>query len=160
MPWYVYVAELGFLGKLPLAPGTWGSAAAALLYAVLFYAGIEPWFLAILTILLVAASIPLCNWASLYMGQQDPANVVLDELVGQWITLYPYFWLPLWTENSYNVYAGFLAGFLLFHFFDVLNIFPINRIENLEGGWGIVLDDCMAGLYAQGVLYLLASYLS
>lgn len=160
MPWYVYVSELGFLGKLPLAPGTWGSAGAALMYAGLFYVGVESWFLAILTILLTAGSIPLCNWASLYMGQQDPANVVLDELVGQWIALYPYLWLPLWTESGYTVYTAFLVGFVFFRFFDALNVFPVNRIEGLGGGWGIVLDDCMAGLYAQGSLYLLASYIS
>jgi phosphatidylglycerophosphatase A len=160
MPWYLYVSELGVLGKLPLAPGTWGSAGALLLYAGLFYAGVEGWLLGLFTVLLTAASIPLCNWASLYMAQQDPSNVVLDELVGQWIAVHPYFWLPLWMDTGYPLYAGFLAGFLLFRFFDILMVFPVNVLENLEGGWGIVLDDCMAGLYANGLLYLLASYLS
>ncbi len=159
MPWYLYVSELGFLGKLPVAPGTWGSAGSTLLYGGLFYAGIDPWFLAILTVILTALSIPLCNWGSLYMGQQDPSNVVLDEMVGQWIALYPYFWFPFWTESGYSIYTGFLAGFLFFRFFDICNIFPINWIEDLDGGWGIVLDDCLAGLYAQGVLCLFGSYL-
>ena len=158
MPWYVYVCDLGFLGKLPLAPGTWGSAGSALIYWGLLGAGAPEWLLWVLTGILLIGSIPLCNWSSLYMAQQDPSNVVIDELVGQWITYVPFLWAPVWMGAGVPQEMALLAGFLAFRFFDVLNVFPVNVIENLPGGWGIVLDDVAAGLYANGVLWVTGAY--
>lgn len=158
MPWYVYVCELGFLGKLPLTPGTWGSAGSALLYWGLLRAGTPAWLLGVATVVLLVGSIPLCDWASLYMAQQDPSNVVLDELVGQWITYVPILWGPVWIGAGHSEELALLAGFFVFRFFDVLNVFPVNAIEELPGGWGIVLDDVAAGLYANGLLWLVGAY--
>lgn len=159
MPWYVYVCELGFLGKLPLAPGTWGSAGSALVYWGLLRAGTPEWLLGGITVLLVAGSIPLSNWASLYMAQRDPSNVVIDELVGQWTTYVPYLWVPVWVGAGYSQEVGLLAGFFVFRFFDVLKVFPANLVEELPGGWGIVLDDVAAGVYANVALWLVGTYL-
>jgi phosphatidylglycerophosphatase A len=151
------VCELGFLGKLPVAPGTWGSLGATLLYAGLFELGVPVEALGVLTLVLIPAVIPICNWTSLYMAQKDPSNVVIDELVGQWLALFPVYWSSAWI--GFRV-EGLLAGFFLFRFFDVLNVFPLGRIERWSGGWGIVLDDCMAGLYASGFLMVVVQYLN
>lgn len=155
MPWYVYVCEGLGLGRLPLAPGTWGSLGGALLYTAGFVV-LPGWFLGLLTVVLLVVSVPLCNWASLYLARKDPRNVVLDEIVGQWITFFPFFWFPHW---PYWIGYGFLAGFFAFRFFDALNVFPVNYIEGLQGGWGIVLDDVMAGVYANLTLILVGRYL-
>lgn len=154
MPWYVYVCELIGLGQLPIAPGTWGSLGATILYAGL-YMVCPVWLLAVFTVLILVGSIPLCNWASLYMAQHDPSNVVLDELVGQWIALFPGVWIVSWDGS---LLGAFVTGFLIFRVFDVLNVFPVNVIEKLPGGWGIVFDDVMAGIYANLILHLITIY--
>ncbi|MFB6344582.1 MAG: phosphatidylglycerophosphatase A [bacterium] len=154
MPWYVYTCEGYGLGRLPVAPGTWGSLGATILYSG-GYKVLPVWMLGLLTGLLLVGSIPLCNWASLYLAQQDPRNVILDEIVGQWIALFPLFWFPHW---PHSIWAGFLAGFFCFRVFDVLKIFPINYLQNLKGGWGIVMDDVLAGAFANGTLFLTALY--
>lgn len=154
MPWYVYVCEGFGFGRLPVAPGTWGSLEGLLLYAA-GYMVMPPWLLGVLTMLLLVGSIPICNWASLYMAQQDPQNVIIDEIVGLWVALFPLFWLPEW---PFSIWYGFLAGFFVFRFFDIFNVFPINYLEELEGGWGIVLDDVLAGVYTNAVLLLIGLY--
>lgn len=154
MPWYVYASEGFGFGRLPVAPGTWGSLEGLLLYAA-GYAVLPVWLLGVFTLLLLIGSIPLCNWASLYMAQQDPGNVIVDEIVGQWIALFPLLWLPEW---PFSVWAGFAASFVVFRFFDILNVVPINFLEELPGGWGIVLDDVLAGLYANAVMVLIGVY--
>ena len=74
----------------------------------------------------------------------DPSFVVIDEVAGQLITLFliPFSWIYL------------LAGFLLFRAFDILKPFPARRAEELPGGWGIMLDDIFAGIYANLFLQL------
>ena len=76
---------------------------------------------------------------------EDPKIVVVDEVVGQWVTL---FGLELG-------WAGLLAGFLLFRLMDIWKPFPIRRLEAIGGGWGVMLDDLLAGVYAYAVLRLL-----
>ncbi len=156
IPWYVYVCELGILGRLPLSPGTWGSLGATLAYWGLCSLGVPVEVLGILTMVLIPGVVPLCTWTSLHMERGDPSNIVVDELIGQWIALFPIFWLQYWTGN---LVWGILIGFVLFRFFDVLTVFPANLLERLKGGWGIVLDDCMAGLFANTSVVILGLYL-
>ena len=142
-PWYYYVAQLWGLGRLPGAPGTWGSLGAVAVFIPLQMFCPEP-ALSVVVVAVVLLSFPICNWASAYMGQWDPDNVVYDELAGQWLALWPMVWLEFWP----NPWWGFLAGFFLFRFFDIIKIFPANRFDRMENGYGITLDDIMAGIYA------------
>lgn len=125
-------------GYLPKAPGTWGSLAALPFAWVIlnFFPG--PY-------LLLAASGALLFvgvWASALhsqtLGSHDAGEIVVDEVVGQWIVLAVAPYSPL----------GWLAAFLLFRFFDVVKPWPISWIDKrVTGGWGIMLDDVVAGLF-------------
>ena len=101
----------------------------------------------IISIVLAVVSIPLCTQAQkIFNKGKDPQNVVIDEVVGvQFVAI----WFNLFqklTIFSFNIPLWLLL-LLIYSFFDALEPFPIKRIEKLFGGWGIVLDDLMAGLY-------------
>ena len=132
-------------GSLPVAPGTWGSLA-ALPFAWAIASVFEPWALAVAA----AALFPVGCWASaIYMrrtGKADPGPVVIDEVVGQWLTLAvaPAGWLP------------YAIGFLLFRVADVLKPWPASWADRgVHGGLGVMLDDVFAAVYAGAGLYLL-----
>ncbi|NPB05897.1 MAG: phosphatidylglycerophosphatase A [Aquificae bacterium] len=130
-----------FVGLLPKAPGTWGSAAALPLAWALWKLG--PLFYAAFTALLFL----LGTWASgLYAERskkEDPDEVVVDEVVG---ILTVFFFVQPTPVNL-------LFGLLLFRFFDVLKPPPVSWFEKLGGGWGIMADDAAAGVLAGLVLY-------
>ena len=130
-------------GFAPAARGTWGSAAAILLSIPLAYAGWRPlYFLA-----LAAVLTPFAIWSATRMerqlGRTDPPQVVVDEVVGQWIALAG--------ATSLN-WKSWLAAFVLFRIFDIRKPPPVRQCERLPGGYGIVADDAMAGVYAALVL--------
>lgn len=79
-------------------------------------------------------------------GKSDPQTVVVDEVVGQWIGL---------AGASSLGWKQVLAAFLLFRLFDIVKPFPVARLEQAPGGWGIMLDDVMAGAYTALVMVLL-----
>ena len=82
------------------------------------------------------------------MNQKDPGIVVIDEVVGVMITLWG---LPL-------IWPVMICGFFLFRAFDMFKIYPINKFEAHPGGWGIMLDDCMAGVYTNIILRIAMRY--
>ena len=101
----------------------------------------------IISIVLAVVSIPLCTQAQkIFNKGKDPQNVVIDEVVGvQFVAI----WFNLFqklTIFSFNIPLWLLL-LLIYSLFDALEPFPIKRIEKLFGGWGIVLDDLMAGVY-------------
>lgn len=141
-------------------PGTWGSAAAALLWtipALLLHLGAAP--LAALTLasaaLATALGVPASTIAARESGRKDPGFVVIDEVAGQWITLLA---LTLGSAYARLNAAHIVLGFLLFRLFDVTKPFPIRHIEKLPEGWGIVFDDLAAGLYAGLALLLISRW--
>ena len=132
-------------GWLPVAPGTWGAALAALL----------AWPLALATPQLLVPELIVLIVAFSWIGAlgsdaladdwgADPGQTVIDEMVGMWITL-----LGLPMDWRY-----WLAGFLLFRLFDIVKPLGIRRLESITGGWGVVLDDVMAGVYANLLLQI------
>ena len=128
------VATFFYLGKLPFAPGTWGSLGALLLWLLLPVAfSIHLSVIVILFVLGVYSS----NKMAKYLDNHDPSEVVIDEVVGMGISL---FMLP----HSLGLY---LFAFILFRIFDIIKPLFIYRIQNLSGGWGIMLDDVLAGLF-------------
>lgn len=131
-------------------PGTYGSVAAMLLWAL---AGIglhaSPQLLLILLLagifFSIALGVPAATIAARESGRHDPGFVVIDEVAGQWITL-------LFSPADWR--HGLIA-LVLFRLFDITKPFPVRRLERLPEGWGIVFDDVAAGLYALGVASLL-----
>ena len=139
-------------------PGTWGSAAAALLWAIpalLFHLSAPA--LALVTLagaaLAIALGVPAATIAARESGREDPGFVVIDEVAGQWITLLA---VTLGSAHARPDATHILLGFLLFRVFDIFKPFPIRRLEKLPEGWGIVFDDVAAGLYAGLALWLLS----
>ncbi|MFH1682136.1 MAG: phosphatidylglycerophosphatase A [Candidatus Eisenbacteria bacterium] len=146
LSWWIYSAAGA--GLAPVAPGTAGSAAAA---AFLLLPGRIPGIPAwthpgwgALLVLLFFAGVWSCRAAEAAHGR-DPGIVVVDEVVGMLVAL---FLVP-------NSLAAVAAGFFLFRLFDIVKPFPVRLAEKARGGWGILLDDVAAGIYANLALRLL-----
>lgn len=150
-------------GLSPLAPGTAGAAAAAGIYCVLmvlFPAESSFWTLVRLLILavMIVSGIAVGVWATGRMSTDadpDPGSAVWDEFVGMWITLIPTAWAA-W-DSILNLSTPWwplwwvALCFLAFRAFDTLKPWPCRRLEDLHGGWGIMLDDVAAGVWALAV---------
>jgi len=133
------IAGLGPIGKMPRAPGTWGSVVAVLVAPVLFLP-----LHGLLRLVLLAAIFYIGGKAATrteeLLQQKDPGRVVIDELLGQWITF-----LPFASPTTFEL----AAGFILFRVFDILKPPPIRASENwLPDGYGVMIDDVLAGVYA------------
>jgi phosphatidylglycerophosphatase A len=145
------VATLGPLGHFPKAPGTWGSLAAAVAAPSLFLSLALPWRAAALLGVFIVGTWA-CGRAEIILGKKDPGCVVVDELFGQWIALFFFQAMPLW-------YLA--AAFALFRVFDILKPWPVKWAETaFPGGFGVMIDDGVAGLYAMGCLHLVAYLVS
>lgn len=126
-------------GYAPIASGTVGSALAMAWYAI---PGAEmPALLLPMTIGLFFWGVRIAEQMEAYYGP-DPAEVTVDEVVGQWITV---LFLP-------KSLALMVAGFLLFRIFDIIKPFPARRFDRRRGGYAIMMDDVVAGIYANLVL--------
>ena len=133
------------LGRVPVAPGTAGSLGAlALGMLLVHYRGWGPAEFALLATAWLAPSIWAAHVVSTESGEKDPSRIVVDEAVGQWLTLAG--------ATAYN-WKSWLAAFLLFRAFDIWKPPPVRQAEGLPGGLGIVADDVVAGLYAALVLF-------
>jgi phosphatidylglycerophosphatase A len=149
MPWWIIATFFGAGFGKP-APGTWGSVAAVLLwaaYAFVFHPAPHTLLIALLIgiALTLILGIPAATVAARESGLHDPQFVVIDEVAGQWIALL----------GSHANWRHALIALILFRLFDITKPFPVRQLEALPDGWGIVLDDVGAGLYALGVASLL-----
>ncbi|MFP4236518.1 MAG: phosphatidylglycerophosphatase A [Desulfonatronovibrio sp.] len=139
------VATLSFIGRLPKAPGTWGSLAAVVAAPWLFIPFSVSTKILILIILFFAGSLA-CSAAEKMYGRKDPGQAVIDEVLGQW-TVFLFI-----SQASLSV---LVLGFILFRIFDISKPFPIRRSERwLPGGYSVMLDDLLAGIYALLALIL------
>ena len=147
--WLLFHETIGtgfFTGYLSIAPGTFGSWTAACLIWISTHFFVLP----IWQVSLVGAFI--CFILGLYSSnyllqtsqEKDPSYIVIDEFAGMFLS---YALVPLTLTN-------FFLGFIFFRFFDILKPWPIRRLEFFQRGWGIMLDDILAGVYAGIVLFL------
>jgi phosphatidylglycerophosphatase A len=135
----VELACLGPIGRLPVAPGTWGSLVTAV-FAPWLFLPLGPWARVAVLILLFFAGAIWATKAEKILGRKDPQPVVVDEVLGQLVCFAPFLVISIWE---------LIIGFVLFRIFDVVKPFPIRRSETwLPGGYGIMLDDLLAGAYA------------
>jgi phosphatidylglycerophosphatase A len=137
--WALAIGTFGFIGLSPVASGTVGSAAGALLY---YYIPLlhNNFLLLAFSILIFIAGTVSTDVIELKLGKHDPGIVVIDEVLGQWMALF-----SLW-------YIGdpvfIIAAFLFFRFFDIIKLYPASLFENRFGGTSVMLDDVVAGIYA------------
>ena len=144
------------LGYAPVAPGTFGSAAVAGVFLAVVWGGGS----AVTVAAVMLAVALLGGWATVRYGEgaiaklgPDPSQIVSDEACGQAIT---YLWLwELSRDNPGQVLVLTGAGFLLFRAFDIVKPPPVRQLERVKGAWGVLLDDIMAGVYANVVLQVL-----
>ncbi len=141
------LATCGGVGNLPRMPGTWGTLAALPLWWLLQH--LSPWGYVLALALLTAASIGITGLAQEYLGPDHP-SIVLDEVVGLLAALA---WVPL-------LWPWVLTGFTLFRLLDIGKPFPIKDCERLPGGWGVTLDDLVAGVMARGLLEVIMKVVS
>lgn len=146
------VATWFWIGHIPIAPGTFGSLVALpAAWAILTFGGE---YRQGLLFLAGCAAFVVGIWASgryaRHSRQDDPKEVVVDEVMGQWFALV--FALP---DHIWHLAVGFLA----FRLFDILKPWPANWADKrIKGGWGIMLDDLVAGIYAAAIVYAVAHF--
>jgi len=132
-------------GYAPIAPGTAGSLAALIIAWVLHtYTGASAIGMAWLSVALSLPGIWAADVVAREIGRKDPPIVVVDEVVGQWMTLAG--------ATALN-WKSWLVAFALFRLFDIWKPPPVRQLEHLPGGLGIVADDAMAGVYGALVLF-------
>lgn len=136
-------SSFAYVGYAPIAPGTAGSVAGLVVWWFLARES-TPTSLALLVIGLGGLGVWAAGVTEREAGRTDPGIVVIDEVVGMLVTLA---FVPVGA-------TGVLVAFLLFRLFDIIKPFPARLSERLPGGWGIMIDDVIAGLYANLVLQL------
>src|SRR4030043_586419 len=142
---FIIILATGFgVGYSPIAPGTLGTLIAIVVYY--FLSNIRSPIYEITLIGFFFLSVWVSQKAEIFFGKRDDQRIVIDEIVGFLITM---IWVP-------KTIRFVIIGFFLFRFFDILKPFPIRRLEKgFKGGFGVVLDDVVAGVYANIVLHLL-----
>lgn len=149
--WANLIATFFGAGRLRPGPGTWGSIATVLCWALIAWllpVSLRTPIAVLLSLFIIAVGIPAATAVARASGKKDPQWVVIDETAGQLIALIgvPFAW------------KSFLVSLILFRFFDILKPPPVRQLERLPEGTGIVLDDVAAGLYALLVMHLLLRF--
>jgi phosphatidylglycerophosphatase A len=139
----VFIATFGYCGYFPFAPGTIGSAAGLLVYALVWWTGSR-----VVEIGLIVGLFAIGSWAGTiaeqYFGGIDPGPIVVDEVVGMLITLA---FIPVGL-------SGAILGFFIFRVYDIIKPYPAARLEKLHGGLGVMADDAMAAVYGNITLQI------
>ena len=126
---------------MPIAPGTWGSLVAIIGWW-LWLQYLDPLVFIVLIIAIFAIGVFTTNTIIAHTGEKDPSSVIIDEVVGQWLGL-----LILPDGMLYIV-----GAFVLFRFLDIFKPWPIRQMEQFPKGWGVMLDDTLAGLLTLGLI--------
>ena len=145
------------LGRLPVAPGTWGSLPVMIIFGIMCRLHLPEFSISIVMAALVVAGSFICvKFAPAVIaatGKNDPGEVVADELAGQAVTFLAVMFLSLQELSTGQICITAVFGFLLFRLFDIVKPWPIHKLEKLPKGWGILADDLLAGVYAGIVLF-------
>ncbi len=149
------IATVGGVGLLRPAPGTWGSLVGLALGVVLHMLGG-----ALLLVLATLAVTALGYWAvnvEVGASEDDPSEIVIDEVAGQWVALWPVsVGASLTMVDILSLYPGLITAFLAFRFFDILKPGPVGWADQQHGAFGIMADDVIAGWLAAMIVALFA----
>ena len=132
------ISTVFYIGRLPLAPGTWCSFIAFLMWYFIGSYNIEGVFILYASLVLFFIGVAVATIHSESLDEDDPSEIVIDEWVGQWIAL----WLI-----PHSFYWGLLS-FIIFRAFDILKLGPVKGMDDIKSGTGIMMDDVVAGIFA------------
>lgn len=138
----LFFATVGRVGYAPIAPGTFGSAVGVAFYLGMNYLKFDAPMQIVLTLLVVGGGVWAAEVASREFQQEDPSQVVVDEVAGQMVTL----------VLTGAALTGSIIGFFIFRVLDIIKPFPAGKIERMHGGIGIVGDDVMVAIYGNLIL--------
>jgi phosphatidylglycerophosphatase A len=142
----MFLATGAYVGRIPFASGTFGSVVGL---PIVYLLSRTDWAVAtILTVILVLFSVRVAHLAERQLKAKDPGCIVIDEIAGMCVTMLA---IPLSLNTC-------ITGFILFRIFDVIKPQPARLMESrLQGGWGVVMDDVVAGVMANVVLRILVA---
>ncbi|TNE65862.1 MAG: phosphatidylglycerophosphatase A [Alphaproteobacteria bacterium] len=150
-PSFWWVTALGS-GMLRPAPGTWGSALGLAAGYGLVAIGTHPGIILLLVALITAISSKVIDRIEQALGFHDASEIVIDEVAGQWLAILPICFLP-------HTPWAWAAAFGLFRIFDIIKPWPIGWLDRrVHGGFGVMVDDLVAGLFAALGLWLLLTF--
>ena len=129
------------IGHLPIAPGTWGSLAAVIGWW-LWLQYLDPLVFIVLIITIFTIGVFATNIIIDHTGEKDPSRIVIDEVAGQWLGLLV---LP---DGALYIAAAFIS----FRLLDIIKPWPIRQLEKFPKGWGVMLDDMLAGILTLGLI--------
>lgn len=140
----VLLGTFFYLGKSPVAPGTFGTFGGVVLL-LLLDSFLGDFSILLFTLFLTVLAFRVSDNMIKMLGKSDPGEIVIDEVCGFLVTM---LFIPL---GVWNV----ILGFLLFRLFDILKPYPVRKFEYLYGGYGVVMDDVAAGVYANILLQII-----
>ena len=160
----IYWLGIGLGSGLPnRAAGTWGTVGGLVVAIPMLALGF--WGFLAVTVMGALVGSYICGKTSDLMGVHDDPHIVWDEWVGMWVSLLPILWLHFYDDallqgHQLSLLLLYFAAFVAFRFFDILKPFPIKWVDkNVSGGFGILIDDILAGLMAGVVLIVFVSVL-
>lgn len=155
----IYWLGIGLGSGLPKrAAGTWGTVGGLVVAIPMLALGF--WGFLAVTVVGGLVGSYICGKTSDLMGVHDDPHIVWDEWVGMWVSLLPILWLHFYDDallqgHQLSLLLLYFAAFVAFRFFDILKPFPIKWVDkNVSGGFGILIDDILAGLMAGVVLII------
>lgn len=147
----IFFATFFNVGKFPGAPGTLASGVTMVVVFIFnYFFQPDPLIMISAIIIIFLAGIKPSGITEEHYGHKDPHEIVIDEVAGQMVSL---LFLP--AVLSTKSIAAYIAGFFIFRFFDILKPFPVRQADRIKGGFGIMIDDILAGLYSLGTIHLL-----
>jgi len=158
----LWVAQGCGVGRIPVAPGTFGALVGVLWFGLLLMTG-NLWLFATGTIAGIALSVWLCGAAEKQLGQKDPGSVVLDEIAAVPVCFLGWVAMLVCNTGSLPAFAHFFSAqtwpitlgvFVACRVFDIAKPWPVRQSQSLPGGWGITVDDVLAAVYVNLVVLL------
>ena len=138
-----------YVGFLRPAPGTWGSLAGISLAYIFIEHTNFPTFCFLLILTIVFGFLTTKKYLENYPEKSDPSEVVIDEVIGQWITILPLVYVFNFVRiDNENLWIVWVWAFFSFRFFDILKLGLVSWADNLKGALGVILDDIFAGIAA------------
>jgi len=159
----LWIAQGLGVGRIPMAPGTFGSILGLGWFSLLLATG-HLWSFTLGTLFGLATSIWLCGFAENFLREKDPSSVVLDEIVAMPVCFGSWLGVHLWNTGTIphldflflkTNWLLMLVVFVAFRLFDIWKPWPVRQSQSLPGGWGITIDDVLAAIYVNLLVLLL-----